>query len=98
MFAGVQREAGKILVEKKPPVLQVILVGNDAASRVYVKMKKKRARKPGLRRTSTTSTKNTSENELIALVEKFNSDSGTTGLMVQLPLPKHINTHNVWRK
>ncbi|MBI5635859.1 phosphoribosylglycinamide formyltransferase [Candidatus Micrarchaeota archaeon] len=93
-----RKKLEKILVKEKPPVLQVILVGDDAASKVYVKMKKKACEKTGIAANIHHLGGNTSEKELIELVEEFNSDEKTTGLMIQLPLPKHIDTRRVLEK
>lgn len=80
------------------PGLAVILVGNDPASRIYVKNKKKACEETGIRSFEYVLPEETSEEELIQLVETLNNDRSVHGILVQLPLPKHINTENVLLK
>ncbi|MDF2906666.1 MAG: 5,10-methylene-tetrahydrofolate dehydrogenase/Methenyl tetrahydrofolate cyclohydrolase [Herbinix sp.] len=71
--------------------LAVIQVGNDPASSVYVGNKKKACEYIGIHSLSYELPENTSEEELLALVRKLNSDPGVNGILVQLPLPSHID-------
>lgn len=80
------------------PGLAVILVGNDPASRIYVKNKKKACEETGISSFEYVLPEETSEEELIQLVETLNNDRSVHGILVQLPLPKHINTENVLLK
>lgn len=84
-------------VEKREikPHLAVILVGNDPASQVYVRNKKKTAEKIGIKSTVIELPEETSEKELIEHIEKLNNDEDVTGILVQMPLPKHINKENI---
>ena len=77
--------------------LAVILVGNDPASTVYVGNKKKACEYTGIRSESYELTEDTSEKELLDLVERLNNDDKIDGILVQLPLPKHIDEDKVIR-
>ena len=77
--------------------LAVIQVGNDPASSVYVNNKKKACAYIGIESKSYELSKETSEEELISLVEKLNDDSQVNGILVQLPLPVHIDEDRIIR-
>ncbi len=77
------------------PGLATILVGEDEASKVYVGQKEKTCKELGIHSERINLPGNTTEAELLALVEKLNKDSLIHGILVQLPLPKHINETNV---
>ncbi|MDD2956128.1 MAG: bifunctional methylenetetrahydrofolate dehydrogenase/methenyltetrahydrofolate cyclohydrolase FolD [Oscillospiraceae bacterium] len=79
------------------PGLAVILVGSDPASQVYVKNKKKACEELGFYSESYDLPAETAEGELLALVEKLNGDSRIHGILVQLPLPAHIDEKKVIR-
>jgi methylenetetrahydrofolate dehydrogenase (NADP+)/methenyltetrahydrofolate cyclohydrolase len=85
------------LVEKHGivPGLVTILVGEDPASQSYVAAKNKTAHALGIHSEQVTLAADTSEADLLALVDKFNKDPKIHGILVQLPLPKHINEANV---
>ena len=85
----------KVSTLAKVPHLVVILVGDDAASKVYVNNKKKAAEKVGIK--STVIEKNTgiSEEELLAIIKDLNNDEDVTGILVQLPLPEHIDKNKI---
>lgn len=78
-----------------PPHLTVILVGEDPASQVYVRMKGKKAAKLGIGSDTIRLEAETPEEELLALIDKLNANDTVHGILVQLPLPKHINETNV---
>jgi methylenetetrahydrofolate dehydrogenase (NADP+)/methenyltetrahydrofolate cyclohydrolase len=78
-----------------PPHLSVVLVGEDPASQVYVRMKGKKAVKLGIGSDTIRLDAETSEEDLLALIDKLNADEKVNGILVQLPLPKHINETNV---
>jgi methylenetetrahydrofolate dehydrogenase (NADP+)/methenyltetrahydrofolate cyclohydrolase len=78
-----------------PPHLTVILVGEDPASQVYVRMKGKKADKLGIGSDTIRLPADTPEVELLALIDKLNADKTVHGILVQLPLPKHINETKV---
>lgn len=75
--------------------LCVIQVGNDPASSVYVGNKKKACEYIGIRSVSYELAEETTEDELLALVQKLNEDPTINGILVQLPLPKHINEDTI---
>ena len=73
------------------PGLAVVQVGNVAASSVYVKAKTKKAGEVGIEIYDHHLSENISENNLLKLVKELNNDNKVNGILVQLPLPKHIN-------
>jgi len=73
------------------PGLAVVLVGDDPASRVYVSMKEKACAKAGIFSDEHRLPAETSQEELLALVDKLNNDVRIDGILVQLPLPEHID-------
>lgn len=77
--------------EGKKVALAVIQVGNDPASSVYVRNKKKACEYIGIESLSYELPEETTEEELVALIGKLNADTKVNGILVQLPLPKHIN-------
>jgi methylenetetrahydrofolate dehydrogenase (NADP+) / methenyltetrahydrofolate cyclohydrolase len=77
------------------PGLAVVIVGNDPASEVYVRMKGRAAHKAGFYSRQITLTAETTEAHLIAVIEELNADERVHGILVQLPLPKHINKERV---
>ncbi len=77
------------------PGLAVVIVGNDPASRVYVNSKKRACEEIGYLSREYALGEETSEEELLNLVKKLNSDDEIDGILVQLPLPKHINEETI---
>jgi methylenetetrahydrofolate dehydrogenase (NADP+)/methenyltetrahydrofolate cyclohydrolase len=77
------------------PGLATILVGEDEASKVYVGQKEKTCKELGIHSERIDLPGNTSESDLLKLVETLNKNSKIHGILVQLPLPKHINETNV---
>lgn len=77
------------------PGLVVILVGDDPASQVYVRNKERFAKKVGFLSETVRFSESISEEELIQVIEKYNKDERFHGILVQLPLPKHINDKRV---
>ena len=71
--------------------LAVVIVGDDPASRVYVNNKKKACEEVGFNSYEYALPAETTEAELLALVDKLNKDDKINGILVQLPVPKHIN-------
>lgn len=80
---------------KRAPHLAAILVGNDGASETYVANKVRDCAEVGFESTLIRLPADTSENALLAEVDKLNADSGVDGFIVQLPLPDHIDEHRV---
>ncbi|MGY8950433.1 MAG: bifunctional 5,10-methylenetetrahydrofolate dehydrogenase/5,10-methenyltetrahydrofolate cyclohydrolase [Flavobacteriales bacterium] len=79
----------------KTPHLSAILVGSDGASETYVNAKVKACAKVGFQSTLIRLSEDVSEEDLLAEVKKINDNSDIDGLIVQLPLPKHINEMKV---
>jgi methylenetetrahydrofolate dehydrogenase (NADP+) / methenyltetrahydrofolate cyclohydrolase len=77
------------------PHLAVILVGEDPASQVYVKHKVADSEQTGLKATLERHPATMSEADLLARIRALNEDAGVHGILVQLPLPKHMDTHKV---
>lgn len=78
-----------------PPGLALILVGDDPASHVYVGMKEKKCREIGYHVDKHVFAADTAERDVIALVERMNRDIRIHGILVQLPLPAHIDEQRV---
>lgn len=83
---------------KRFPGLAVILVGADPASQVYVGSKRKSCAEIGIQSQSYDLPETTTEEELLALIETLNNDDSVDGILVQLPLPKHIDSTKVIEK
>ena len=79
----------------RSPKLTVILVGDDPASQVYVRNKVRTCGEVGIESEQLTLPKETTEAELMALIAKLNSDDCVDGLLVQSPVPKHIDEKKV---
>lgn len=79
----------------RKPKLAVILVGDDPASKVYVSGKEKDCNQVGIINETIIYDSDINENELISKIKELNQDSEVDGILVQLPLPKHINTQKV---
>ncbi|HLB35761.1 MAG TPA: tetrahydrofolate dehydrogenase/cyclohydrolase catalytic domain-containing protein [Gemmatimonadales bacterium] len=77
------------------PGLTVVLVGENPASQVYVRMKGKACEEAGMRSDTVRLPDTTPETELLALIDKLNADPCVHGILVQLPLPKPISTNRV---
>lgn len=77
------------------PGLAVVLVGEDPASQVYVKMKNKSCEEAGYKSIVNRMPETATTEELLAVVEQYNNDDTINGILVQLPLPKQIDEHKV---
>ncbi|MET3699184.1 methenyltetrahydrofolate cyclohydrolase /5,10-methylenetetrahydrofolate dehydrogenase (NADP+) [Bacillus oleivorans] len=91
LFTEIKSLAEKDIV----PGLAVILVGNNPASRTYVKNKQKACEKLGIDSRLIVMEKSATEAELLQVIEKLNADPAIDGILVQLPLPSHIDETNV---
>ena len=80
------------------PKLVVILVGNDTGSEVYIRNKKRAAEAIGIETLDVRLPAETSEYDLLKLIAKYNADESIDGILVQLPLPPHINEDTVERE
>lgn len=100
-FAGALRARVATQVERvvaasgRKPGLAVVLVGEDPASSVYVRSKGKATLAAGMESFEHRLSAEVSEAELIALVDRLNADPAVDGILVQLPLPRHINERRV---
>jgi methylenetetrahydrofolate dehydrogenase (NADP+) / methenyltetrahydrofolate cyclohydrolase len=81
----------------RPVGLATVLVGDDPASAVYVRSKQKACREVGIEPFDHNLSAETSQEELLALVERLNADDAVTGILVQLPLPGQIDEDRVIR-
>ena len=79
----------------KKPHLVVFLVGEDPASKIYVRNKQRAAEKVGIISTVIELPTETSEDDLLKKIEELNNDNDVTGILVQLPLPDHIDKNKV---
>jgi methylenetetrahydrofolate dehydrogenase (NADP+) / methenyltetrahydrofolate cyclohydrolase len=96
--AEIAREATEFTTSTgMKPGLAVVLVGEDPASEVYVRMKGKAADKAGFDSRTITLPADTPQDELLGVVEGLNADPRVHGILVQLPLPKQIDTNAVLR-
>ncbi|MCR5117002.1 MAG: bifunctional methylenetetrahydrofolate dehydrogenase/methenyltetrahydrofolate cyclohydrolase FolD [Lachnospiraceae bacterium] len=91
-----KEKALRLIRSGKEPCLAVILVGNDPASSIYVNNKKKACEYCNIKSLSYELDENTTEKELLDLIEKLNNDPSVDGILVQLPLPKHIDEDKVF--
>lgn len=80
---------------QQKPTLAVILVGENPASQIYVRNKKKTAEKLGINSLSIEYPSDISEEELLNKIKELNSDEKVTAILVQLPLPAHINKNRI---
>ena len=98
----VNAETGERILELRrrgiQPGLAVVLVGDHAASRTYVRQKELRAVELGMRSVIMELPAGVSQGELEAVIEKMNEDSGIHGILVQLPLPGHLDAGAIVRK
>ena len=83
--------AAVVATMPRPPGLAVVLVGDDPASAVYVRSKGKQTVEVGMRSFEHRLPADTTQADLIALVERLNADPAVDGILVQLPLPKHLD-------
>ena len=98
--AELREELKKKVVELKStynaiPGLTVILVGEDAPSKIYVKNKEKFAKEVGMNSEVIRYSADLQEKELLNKIKELNKDDKVSGILVQLPLPKHINKRKV---
>ncbi len=80
---------------KRPPGLAVVLIGADPASQVYVGSKRRGCEEVGIKSISHDLPSNATQTELLTLIDTLNADYSIDGILVQLPLPEHIDTEAV---
>ena len=90
-------EVEELKKQGKEACLAVVLVGDDPASAVYVKNKKKACEYIGVKSLSYELPASTTESELLELIDRLNNDDSVNGILVQLPLPKQIDEKKVIR-
>lgn len=93
--ADIAERAAALTARGKQPGLAVILVGEDPASHVYVRNKVKACEDAGIRSVLEKYDANLSEADLLGRIAALNADSAIHGILVQMPLPKHIDPHKV---
>ncbi len=90
-------EVPKLKAQGVEPCLSVILVGEDPASRVYVSNKKKACEYIGIKSLESRLPAETTTEQLLDVISKYNSDKSVLGILCQLPLPKHIPETKILR-
>jgi methylenetetrahydrofolate dehydrogenase (NADP+)/methenyltetrahydrofolate cyclohydrolase len=96
--ADVAKAAAALVPKGIIPGLTVVLVGDDAASAVYVKAKEKACHEAGMLGETIRLPASTSQAELLAVVDRLNEDPKIHGILVQMPLPKQIDSQTVIRR
>jgi methylenetetrahydrofolate dehydrogenase (NADP+)/methenyltetrahydrofolate cyclohydrolase len=91
----VAAETARLRASGVVPGLAVVLVGENPASKAYVGSKEKACQEAGMRSVKVTRPAEIPESELLAIVDQLNADPTIHGILVQLPLPKHMNTEKV---
>jgi len=94
----VAAEVSRLRSKGRKPGLAAVLVGEDPASAVYVRSKGKACEEAGMHSVTIRLPADTPEAELLDTVDRLNADPEINGILVQLPLPKHINSEKVLRR
>jgi len=94
----VGQEAARLAKSGITPGLAVVLVGEDPASQVYVRSKGKACEEAGMHSVTIRLPAETSQDELLATIDRLNADPAIHGMLVQLPLPKHMHSELVLRR
>lgn len=92
ILAQIKKQVSRM---QKKPVLAMILVGDDPASSIYVRRKKIFCEEAGIISKTMKLPAKTSEKKLLAIIGKLNKDKNVTAIMVQLPLPHHMNKNKI---
>ncbi len=95
VLSGLKKEISTLKSKGIQPALAVILVGDDPASAVYVRMKGQDCEKIGIKSTTVRKPATMAEKELLDLVAQLNADKSVHGILVQLPMPEHIDEQKV---
>jgi methylenetetrahydrofolate dehydrogenase (NADP+)/methenyltetrahydrofolate cyclohydrolase len=93
--AEAAEEAAALKEQGIEPCLAVVLVGDNSASKVYVSNKQKACEAVGIKSVSHVLPEATTEEELLNLIEELNADKSVHGILVQMPVPKHIDDRKV---
>ncbi len=91
----VAAQVGALREKGIEPCLAVVLVGDDPASHTYVEAKRKASQEVGIRSIRHRLAKETAESAVVDLISKLNQDADVHGILVQLPLPPHIDEYNI---
>ena len=95
MRAELKPQVDELVNKGVVPGLTVVLVGEDPASQVYVRMKGRACEEAGMRSETITMPDSTSEQELLKVIERLNADDAIHGILVQLPLPDHVDERRI---
>jgi methylenetetrahydrofolate dehydrogenase (NADP+)/methenyltetrahydrofolate cyclohydrolase len=95
VIATVTKASAGLKAQGVVPGLAVVIVGEDPASQVYVASKSKKAKECGFKSVQHALPEQTTQDELLALVAELNADPTIHGILVQLPLPKHLDSEPV---
>lgn len=95
VYKGLKSRIVKLKTNSITPCLAVVLIGDDAPSHVYVKNKTKKFASLNLNSETIKLTNETSENALLEIINNLNNDNKYHGILVQLPLPNHINNETI---
>lgn len=93
--AEIKKEVALLAQKGIVPSLAVILVGSDAASQTYVNMKAKACKNVGITSILHEMPQNISQADLLNMIANLNANANLDGILVQLPLPRHINTYEI---
>ncbi|HEX4917217.1 MAG TPA: bifunctional methylenetetrahydrofolate dehydrogenase/methenyltetrahydrofolate cyclohydrolase FolD [Limnobacter sp.] len=91
----IAKRAAELTARGHQPGLAVVLVGEDPASQVYVRNKVQACKNAGFKSEMHTLEANTTQEKLLGLIDRLNRDPSIHGILVQLPLPKHLDSHLV---
>ena len=95
VLESVKKDAEKLNGKGITPGLAVIMVGNNPASKTYVRNKKMACEKAGIKSEEYLLPENTSEKEILNLIDKLNATKEVSGILVQLPLPSHLDSKTI---
>ncbi len=98
MKEAMRQEVKDLASKGNVPGLAVVIVGNDPASRIYVNSKKRDCEEVGIRSFEYTLPEETKEEQLLELIDALNEDQAVDGILVQLPIPKHLDEGKVIRR
>jgi methylenetetrahydrofolate dehydrogenase (NADP+)/methenyltetrahydrofolate cyclohydrolase len=96
--ADVARDTAELRARGITPGLTVVIVGEDPASQSYVRSKEKASIEAGMRGETIRLAASTSQSDLEALIDRLNADAAVHGILVQSPLPKHMDANTVVRR
>ena len=93
--AEIKKDVQQLTIQGIVPSLTVIIVGEDPASQTYVASKERQSQTIGIRSDVIRLFQKTTEDELLAVISELNHDKSVHGILVQLPLPRHISEDNI---